>query len=221
VQFGGFETVLIVGGVVFLAAVGLILWLMPSRDEEQRRRFDILRLDAERFFSHLQERGTLPDVAVDIVLQKGEIALLREDGSQLAESRAYRVFGGVGTRIRGVYIGGGASESYQRLRQIDTGTLILTTERLIFDGGLENRALKVKDVLSAEAWSDAIEVSSSRRQKSQVYSVGNPLIWSRMIKAVASGEIRARTQTETPPKSRPKADRETEPPEPPVYDIGR
>jgi hypothetical protein len=220
VQFGGFETAVIVGGVAFLAAVALVVWLMPSRDEEQRGRFDILRREAERFFSRLQESGTLPDVAVDIVLQRDEIALLREDDSQLAESRAYRVFGGGGTRIRGVYIGGGASESYQRLRQIDTGSLILTTERLIFDGGLENRTLKIKDVLSATAWSDAIEVSSSRRQKSQVYSVANPLIWSRMIKAAASGEIRARKK-EIPGQPRPKPASEDEPPEPPVYEIGR
>lgn len=86
-----------------------------ASEAEKRQRLEALRHDAERFFSRLQQSGSLPDVAVGIVLQKGEIALLREDGSQLAESRAYRVFGGGGTRIHGVYIGGGASESYQRL----------------------------------------------------------------------------------------------------------
>ena len=125
--------------------------------------------------------------------------------------------GGGGTRIRGIYIGGGASESHQRLREIDSGTLILTTDRLIFDEGLENRTLKAKDVVSAETWSDAVEVSSSRRQKSQVYTVGNPVIWSRMITAVASGAIRTRTEAHRKPaeaESRPEA-------EPPIYDIGR
>jgi len=38
-------------------------------------------------------------------------------------------------------------------------------------------------------WSDAIEVSSSRRQKSQVYTVNNPFIWRQMIQMVASGKI--------------------------------
>jgi hypothetical protein len=213
------------GGLLIIAAaavvaIGVAFWWLKSRADEQRReeRLAAIRREANHFFDRLTATGTVPDVAVNIVLQKGEIALLREDASRLLETRAYRVYGGGGTRIRGIYVGGGASESHQRLREIDSGTLILTTDRLIFDGGLENRTLKAKDVVSAEPWSDAVEVSSSRRQKSQVYAVGNPLIWSRMITAVASGEIRTRTEARREPlpeaEARPKA-------EPPIYDIGR
>ncbi|MBI2358051.1 MAG: hypothetical protein HYV04_03955 [Deltaproteobacteria bacterium] len=49
--------------------------------------------------------------------------------------------------------------------------------------------MNLKDIISARPWSDAIKVSSSRRQKSQVYTVDNPIIWSQMIQMLASGKI--------------------------------
>jgi hypothetical protein len=42
-----------------------------------------------------------------------------------------------------------------------------------------------------------------------------------MIKAVAGGEIRAKSKDEAPRTRRPKPDADDEPSEPPVYDIGR
>lgn len=147
--------------------------------------------EAKRFFLDLGARKKLtvmgPD-EVSIVLKEGELAVFQEP-SRFYETRAYRIYGGGGTRIKGVYVGGGASESHQRLREIDTGTLVLTNQRLIFDGSMENRALNLKDIISASAWTDAIEVSSSRRQKSQVYTIRNPIIWAQMIKMIAGGQI--------------------------------
>jgi hypothetical protein len=129
--------------------------------------------EAHNFFKDMAERKKLPVAQVAVVLKKGETALLQEP-SVLLETRAYRVYGGAGTRVQGIYLGGGASESHQRLREIDAGTLALTNQRLIFDGGHENRSVNLPDVISANAWSDAIEISSSRRQKSQIYTVQNP-----------------------------------------------
>ena len=64
---------------------------------------------------------------------------LLDESSVFFESRAYRVGGGAETRFGRVYVGGGVSKSQQRLKQIDTGRLTLTTKRLIFDGSIENR----------------------------------------------------------------------------------
>lgn len=150
--------------------------------EEQRRQ-------ADSFLTNLVETKTLPEIQVNIVLKKGEKGILQE-ASRLLESRAYRVYGGAGTRIGKIYFGGGASESQQRLKEIDSGTLVLTSERLVFDGGLQTRTTKLTDIVSASAWQDAIEISSSRRQKSQVYSVSNPMIWASMIQNLASGTIK-------------------------------
>ena len=95
-----------------------------------------------------------------------------------------------------MYVGGGLSESHQRVREIDQGTLTLTTARLVFDGGLENRNVALSKVLSVSPWADAIEISTERRAKSQIYRVENPLIWRAAIKALAAGEFFERRTTE-------------------------
>jgi hypothetical protein len=70
---------------------------------------------------------------------------LLQEQSALHETRAYRVSGGGGTRIGRIYVGGGMSESHQRLRAIDSGTLVLTNQRLVFDGASESRTIKLDD----------------------------------------------------------------------------
>ena len=121
----------------------------------------------------------------------------------LHETRAYRVYGGAGTRVGRIYVGGGASESHQRLREIDSGILVLTNQRLIFDGGHETRSVNLPDVISANAWSDAIEISSSRRQKNQICTVQNPIIWAQMIQMLASGKVEVTANHELPESTSP------------------
>lgn len=177
--------------VIGLSAVAILLLLDAVRSFFNKRksadRVKQMANDAEMFFASLKGQ-VLPPIETAIVLKDGECAFFQEP-SVLYESRSYRVFGGGGTRVAGVYIGGGASEAHERLRQIDSGTLILTNQRLVFDGQTQSRAVNVKDVISATPWSDAIEVSSSRRQKSQIYTVGNPLIWAPMIRLIAQGKF--------------------------------
>src|SRR5581483_7270492 len=55
-------------------------------------------------------------------LQSEATALLNEP-SKLIEARATRVYAGGGTRVKGIYIGGGQSTSVQRLKELDSGTL--------------------------------------------------------------------------------------------------
>lgn len=181
--------------VVLIAAAVITIWAMISAAKKRQRQLRLKQMqeEAEQFFRRILSDGLVAKISVNIVLQEGEIPI-RQESSKLYEARAYRVYGGGGTRIRGIYVGGGASESHQRLKEIDSGSLVLTNQRLIFDGGLENRTLKLKDIVSVESWSDAIEVSSSRRQKSQVYSVENPIIWSQLVRMAASGQINVKVQ---------------------------
>jgi len=187
--------VLIIVGVI----VGVVLGLVTSarrRKALQRHRVLEMQHELERFVEHA-EQGLTP-VSTHLILQKDAYAVL-EESSALFETRAYRVYGGAGTRIKGIYIGGGASESHQRLREIDTGTLTLTTKRLIFDGTHENRNVRLSDLLSVSIpWSDAIEVSSQKRAKSQVFRVRNPLIWTTIVRSVAAGKFSKRERVEEP-----------------------
>jgi hypothetical protein len=186
-------TIIAVVGVTVVVAIVVFLSTTHQRDvEERERRQREIQRGAERF-AERAKRGFQP-IAVKLLLQKDEYGVLEEE-STLFETRAYRVYGGAGTRIGRVYVGGGASESNQRLKQIDNGTLTLTTKRLVFDGARENRALKLGDLLSVNPWSDAIEVSTQRRAKSQVFTVANPLIWASAVHAVAAGKLSVQTDS--------------------------
>jgi Bacterial protein of unknown function (DUF853) len=196
----------VIGGLLTVAVVIAIIRAVNSRvaktaiKDRQKRN----REEAHSFFQAMDERKKLLVTNVDVVLKKGEMGLFQEP-SVLLETRAYRIYGGLGTRIQGIYLGGGASESHQRLREIDSGILVLTDQRLIFDGRHENRSINLPDVISANAWSDAIEISSSRRQKSQIYTVQNPIIWAQMIQMLASGTVEVAANRELPESTSPPA----------------
>lgn len=184
------ESLLILFGFagVLCTVVGLWLILSWRRRAQREKLFRVQKLEATLFFDDIGKTGKWPSPQTNVILQKGEVALL-DESSIFYESRAYRVSGGAGTRIGRVYVGGGVSESQQRLKQIDTGRLTLTSKRLTFDGSIENRSLRLPDILSVQRWSDAIEVSTQRRAKSQVFHVENPMIWATMVEQIASGKI--------------------------------
>jgi transcription elongation factor Elf1 len=121
-----------------------------------------------------------------LVLAAEEIALLHE-ASTLIEARATRVYAGGGTRVFGVYVGGGQSSSVQDLKELDSGTLTLTTKRLVFNGSMESRVTDLKDIVSVENFTDAIEISTARKAKLQVYRVRNPMLWTALVKTVSRG----------------------------------
>jgi len=129
-----------------------------------------------------------------IYLKSGETCFFSEE-TELYETRSVRkyVSGHTGFRIaKGVYVGGsqGRSESHNEWKKITDGTLVVTNQRLIFNGREENRAFKIDRVISVENGPDYIEVSVEGRQKSLVFLVGNPLI--------AMLVIRVCTQIENP-----------------------
>src|SRR5437667_10704969 len=90
-----------------------------------------LNAEAKEFFDKMVATGkiTVPD-DIPVVLGTDETALLHEP-SKLIEARATRVYAGAGTRVQGIYIGGGESKSVQSLKELDSGTLTLTTKRLV------------------------------------------------------------------------------------------
>jgi len=155
----------------------------------ERKRWKTIRKEAKSFFRDMEARKRPRIVPVNVILKQGEVGILQES-SMLYVMQTYHVHGG-GTRIRGVYIGRKSSESHQRLRHIDSGRIILTTQRLIFDGQWETRMTNLNDIIWASPLEDAIEVRFGRNQKSQIYIVRNPLIWAKTIQMLASRKISA------------------------------
>jgi hypothetical protein len=165
----------------------------------------MMHAEAEQFLANWQKHGRLPVCDSPIILEDGEVAVLSEP-SNLMESRATRYYAGLGTRVGGIYVGGGQSQNVQSLKQIDSGSLTLTTRRLVFTGSLETRVVKLDDLVSVEQYADAVEIATSRRMKRQVQTVRNPLTWAAMTESLARckpDEISAMEQVQQQPPPLP------------------
>ncbi len=181
-------------GVLFVAGlVFAVIYASKKSKTVSPAKLAQLQAEAKEFIDKVVATGkiTVPD-GIPVVLGTDETALLHEP-SKLIEARATRVYAGAGTRVRGIYIGGGQSKSVQSLKELDSGTLTLTTKRLVFTGSMESRVVNIKDIVSVEPFADAIEISSGKKAKRQVYVVRNPIILVTLIKSVISGAVSART----------------------------
>jgi len=199
----------VVAVVVFVL---VMLFINASRKPQQvtEDEWNVLIREAENWY-HSAVSGELPPVDTSVILRSGEIPILNE-ASTLAEARAVRVYAGGGTRIQGIYIGGGESTSFDELKNIDSGTLTITNQRLIFSGQLQQRVLANTDIVSARPYGgDAFSVSSQTRAKTQVYSVRNPVLWSYAIQMVVRGDIHV-TRTPTAPDDLPPQSKASPPP---------
>ena len=86
---------------------------------------------------------------------------------------------------------GGVSESHQRVKEIDQGTLTLTTKRLIFDETHENRCSYRRFCRSARGPTPSRSAPRAG-QRAQIYTVANPLIWAAGVQALAADEFSER-----------------------------
>jgi len=145
-------------------------------------------IDEARSWAERVQSGTFIPPDTPIIMRSGELPILHNP-SELIEAKATRFYAGGGTRINGIYIGGGASRPVDALSKIDSGTLTLTTQRLVFDGEMQSRSVELKNLVSLKWYADAIEIASSKRSKSQVYAVANPILWQAIIKSVISGGL--------------------------------
>jgi hypothetical protein len=104
-----------------------------------------LEAEATEFVAKI-EAGKFTPPDTPLILAADETTLLHEP-SKLIEARATRVYAGGGTRVQGIYVGGGQSTSLQSLKELDSGTLTLTTKRMVFTGSMESRFVNAKDIV--------------------------------------------------------------------------
>ncbi len=149
-----------------------------------------VREDAHAFIEQLKSERKLPTIPSALLLDEGERVIF-EESTTLKETRAIRhsIGVGMGTSImKGVRVGTykSRSESKQEWRLIDTGKLVLTNKRIIFNGEKENRAILVSQIISIEAYRDGIELSIKSKTKGTIFSVSNPYIWNIAIRIIHS-----------------------------------
>jgi hypothetical protein len=88
---------------------------------------------------------------------------------RLARGLSFR-FGGSGST------GTSESESFDELRQIDHGTLVLTTKRLAFLGEQRTNSTELDDLIGVHTFADSIRVHRERKQKAEHYQLSQRLV---------------------------------------------
>lgn len=233
--------------VVFGLCVGTMalgISLAVILQMRSKRRWKRICAEAETYLASLDDSTGFPTVPAGIMLQPNERPCYHAP-SALYETRAVRHYqsGFAGFRVApGIWVGGsrGRSVSSQEWMRIDVGTLIVTNQRIVFDGGREHRTLPLRRILSVNALHDSVDLALEGREKSMVFEAANPLILASIIRlscqgyddvvrepapsehaqfTSASGAARNRSGTaasEPPPASKPKNPRPRPKPEPPI-----
>ncbi len=177
-------------GLIPLLIIGLIIYLLISSSKKKKR----LRLESIQkannevidYFNNIHQLKRIPLITPSILLKKGEEAYL-ESPVRLYEMKTIRksTRGGGAIRVaRGIYIGGsnGISRSHNEFTEIDSGKLVLTNQRLVFDGETSTRSVKFEKVISSTLYTDGIEVSIEGKDKGQTYvGMNNPVLWNSLI----------------------------------------
>jgi hypothetical protein len=97
-------------------------------------------------------------------------------GSSRSHGSAIRIARGLSFRVgAGSSTGISASESFDELRHIDHGTLVLTTKRLAFLGELRTNSTELDDLIGVHAFADSIRVHRERKQKAEHYQLSRML----------------------------------------------
>jgi hypothetical protein len=142
-----------------------------------------------------RDRGERPKMICDEVpaaFDHDEQVLCVLPGMDLMELRAVRhsirrgrsAYGGPTIRLaRGLSVRLGASdstghsvsESVDELRQIDNGTLVLTTKRLAFFDSLRTNNSSLDDLIGVKDVGNGIKVHRERKQKAETYLLTSPL----------------------------------------------
>jgi len=177
--------------LLFLVIAGIILFVKKlNRDKIRKWTLERERIitEANLYADKIKTDKKIPIVSTSIFLESGESAYLEEHVGML-ETRAVRKssggFGGV--RIaKGITVGGysGTSESHQEWRAIDSGKLVLTNKRIIFDGQKGNKVIQIPKIISVMTRNKDIQLSIDGKAKDVCFSVENGYIWSLVINII-------------------------------------
>jgi len=171
--------------------LGNRVFTLDLSDSNQKSKYDEESLTEREWnngisdFDYCTKNNTLIKLntkGLGIILNPNEISH-HYDNSRLIEERAIRrSYGGAVRVAKGVYIGGSQGESHGELRELDSGGLLLTNQRLIFNGQLRNVEYKLDKIVSVEEHEDSIEIGASNRKKVQLFVVDDPEKWATYIK---------------------------------------
>jgi len=122
-------------------------------------------------------------------------------GARLIEERAVRNVQHSSVGGHGFRVGQSTGESHGELRTIDSGNLLLTNQRLVFNGNFKHIEYPLSKILHLEEYKDAIEVALKGRQRVQTYVVDEPHKWWAYLRlAVALLGVKSKGESKTKQK---------------------
>jgi len=169
--------------IVGIFILGLVL---QKRNQDSTRERDSIRnsisVQANGFLEKVKNQNGLTPIQSNLITKKGENVFWEEETS-LYEVRSVRQYesGSAGFRVfKGFYVGGskGKSMSNYELTHLDNGTLSITNQRIIFNGQTLDRTITLDKVFSLNRSVKQVEISVENRQKSMIFDVSNPFIFS-------------------------------------------
>lgn len=127
-------------------------------------------------------KGIIPKSTNSSIPLKTNEFFVWAEQSQLHEPRAVRNYGGTSVRVaKGVSVRVGQAESHQEMRHIDSGTLSLTSKRIIFSGGQRSSNIDLKKILNITRYKDGVKINIENRQKPQFFTTKDSEFWQALI----------------------------------------
>jgi hypothetical protein len=175
--------------IIICSLFTLIAWPIYSGRKKAKRLNEWrenCKLEARAFLNKVQSENFLPTADSSFMLKSGEVAYFCDD-VDLYETRSVRSSTATYTGVRimkGIYIGGsqGTSSSTERWTCVASGKLVITNQRLIFDGDKNDRNIPLNRIFNAESSQDGVSVSCEGRQKTMIFACKNPLILAVVIR---------------------------------------
>ena len=126
---------------VIFFVISIVFWTKKKERLKEQKRQQLIT-EANQYIEEIKTKKTIPIIKPSIFLREGESAFL-EENTNLLETKAVRTFSG-GSRgasfriAKGISVRtgsfSGTSQSNQEWAVLDTGNLIITNQRLIFNG---------------------------------------------------------------------------------------
>lgn len=146
-------------------------------------------LEIKKYVEEFKKNKRTPTIKTSLILKNDEEAYL-EDTVKLYEirsaSKSDRLY--IGGRImKGIFLGGstGVSRKFDELREIDSGKLVLTNKRVVFDGNFNTRTIDLEKIISIEIYDDGFEIACEDKKQSQLYGgIRNPFLWKNLITGI-------------------------------------
>jgi hypothetical protein len=109
-----------------------------------------------------------------ILLKGGEGVIFCIPDVTLREPRSVTTggYGGPSVHVaKGITLRVGAfrAQSHEELKDVDSGTLVLTTKRLVFAGALRSPEIALAKLISVDAYSDAVAIRRTGKERTEIF----------------------------------------------------